>query len=193
MAVTDEMDRVATGEECRRVFDTMAFFDVLSEADVEALAANMRWRDFVAGATIFYEDDESDAVYFLAEGAIEIFKSDQTGKKLPLAILRGDGLLGEMGLLNNTPRTATARALCQTRCLCLPAAVFQKALEDGSVPAHRLVLAFARMLAQRLSSMDERLFNLFENETDNERHRELNEFKQRLMTTWTGLSLDTHV
>ena len=191
MAVTAVTETLVEVGECKRVFDSIAVFDVLKDEDVAELSLHLRARDYVAGATIFYEDDDSDAVYFIVEGAVEIFKSDQSGKKLPLAILRDHGLLGEMGLLNGTPRTATARALCQTRCLYLPATTFSQSLHDGSVPVHRLVLAFARILSQRLSSMDERLFALFENTTDNERFREINEFKHRLLATWTGLSLDT--
>ncbi len=192
MAFTGITEAEVAVDECQRVFTNMAYFDVLSDEDVAALATHLRARDYVAGATIFYEDDESDAVYFLSDGAIEIFKSDQSGKKLPLAILRNTGLLGEMGLLNNIPRSATARALSQTRCLYLSATTFSQSLADGDVPTHRLVLAFSRILSQRLSSMDERLFALFENTTDNERFREVNEWKQRLLATWTGLSLETH-
>ena len=192
MTAPEISDARASQEECRRILKAVPFLDGLSDDDISVLAANMRAREFLAGATIFYEDDESDGVYFLADGAVEVFKSDQTGKKLPLIVLRDSGLIGEMGLLNHSPRTATARALSSTHVLFLSSETFYQALEAGSVPVHRLVLAFARILAHRLASMDERLFNLFENETDNEQYRELNEFKQRLMTTWTGLSVDSN-
>lgn len=192
MAVPELSDARASHEECRRVLQSVPFLDGLSDDDLAVLAENMRAREFLPGATIFYEDDESDGVYFLAGGAVEVFKSDQTGKKLPLVVLRDSGLIGEMGLLNNSPRTATARTLSATHVLYLSSTTFYNALEAGVVPMHRLVLGFARIIAHRLASMDERLFNLFENETDNEHFRELNEFKQRLMATWTGLSVDSN-
>ena len=184
-------EEVVSPEECARVLSPRAFFSGLTDSDVAELATKMRARDYLAGALLFYEDDDSDAVYFLARGAVEIFKSDQTGKKLPLLVLREGGLIGEMGLLNGTPRTATARVLTPARVLCLPAHHFRQGLEDGSVPMLRLAVAFARILSQRLASMDERLFELMENETEGEHRRESNEFKQRLMATWTGLSLAT--
>lgn len=192
MAVPEISDAMASHEECRRVLQAVPFLDGLSDDDLAVLAQNMRAREFLAGATIFYEDDSSDGVYFLAGGAVEVFKSDQTGKKLPLVVLRDSGLIGEMGLINNTPRTATARALSSSHVLYLSSDTFYASLEAGVVPVHRLVLGFARIIAHRLASMDERLFSLFENETDNEHFRELNEFKQRLMATWTGLSIDSN-
>jgi hypothetical protein len=54
----------------------------------------------------------------------------------------------------------------------------------------RLSHAFARVLATRLSSMDERLFQIFENASEFDRYEEINAWKQRLLNTWTSLSLE---
>jgi CRP-like cAMP-binding protein len=191
MHASEVSEEFVSVDECVRVLQPRSFFDGLTETDLRVLASQMRVRDYLAGATLFYEDDEPDACYFLAQGAVEVFKSDQTGKKLPLIILREGGIIGEMGLLNATPRSATARSLTSARLLSLPADRFRTGLEEGSVPMLRLGIAFARILAQRLSSMDERLFSLIENEVDGAAYRESNEWKQKLMSTWTGLSLST--
>lgn len=152
--------RAASLAQCRRVLGSLPFLGDLQEADLAELAGLLRVKDFVAGSTIFYEDDDPDAVYFLESGAVEVFKSDGNGLKLPLAVLRDAGVVGEMGLLLNEPRTASARTLCSVRTLVMSNDAVNAALEAGSLPAYRLVLAFARVLSQRLAIVDHKLFEL---------------------------------
>ena len=160
-------------DECRRVFSTNPFLADLSGMDIQALQPLMRARNYVAGTIIFFEEDPPDGVYLISSGAVEVFKSDQSGKKLPLAILRDSGLLGEIGLLNHVPRTATARTLNATRVIYITTSDFYVALNNEMTPAFRIVLAFARILAQRLSVADEKLYELFINDTDNRKLEEL--------------------
>ncbi|MBV9468520.1 MAG: cyclic nucleotide-binding domain-containing protein [Abitibacteriaceae bacterium] len=166
-------EETPTIEECRRVFSTNSFLAEINDSDIQTLTPLLRARNFVAGTIIFFEEDPADAVYLISSGAVEVFKSDERGKKLPLAILRDSGLLGEIGLLNNVPRTATARTLNATRVLYLTTTDFSHALHNGTVPVYRMVLAFARILAQRLSAADEKLFELFHNNTRDPKFEQL--------------------
>jgi len=166
--------RAATPAQCRRVLSALTFLGEIPQADIDELCAMMTVRDFVAGSTIFYEDDESDAVYFIELGAVEVFKSDGTGCKLPLAVLRNSGVLGEMGLLLQTPRTASARTLCAVRTLVMPSASVHAALENNSLAAYRLVVGFARVLSQRLALVDEKLFEMCEQKNAETRYADLN-------------------
>ncbi len=163
---SEASDNRVSPEECRRVLHHVSLFADLSDADVEQLAPLARVRELCAGSTVFYEDDLADAMYFLSEGAIEVFKSDEAGKKLPLTILRDGGVLGEMGLLTHDTRSATARTLTRTRLLMIGSQDFHNALQEGNLAAHRLVFGLARVLAERLSKVNETLFALYESEND---------------------------
>lgn len=158
---------------CRRAFEALPHFSVLSENDCSALAPLLARREFAAGSTLFYEDDESDAAYFLLSGSVEIFKSNADGKKLPLLILRENGLFGEVGLLLGETRTATARALDNIQLLELSRAAFDQAIEGGDKTTLRLALAFSRVLAQRLSATDAKLFDLFQYDVADALHHQL--------------------
>src|SRR5262245_17799864 len=70
----------------------------------------MRTRHFSAGETIFSEGDCSDEAYVLRSGRVEVLK-DAPGGPLRLAVLGQGDVLGEMGLLDERPRSATARAV----------------------------------------------------------------------------------
>ena len=65
---------------------------------------------FAPGETIFAEDDASDLAYVIRTGRVEILKATPKGPLL-LAVLGAGDVVGEMGLLDERPRSATARAL----------------------------------------------------------------------------------
>ncbi|RYG71733.1 Crp/Fnr family transcriptional regulator [bacterium] len=171
---------------CRAAFEAIPQLATLNVADCGALAPMLSEREFPAGSILFYEDDDSDAAYFLASGAIEIFKSNPEGKKLPLVVLRDGGLLGEIGLLISEHRTATARALGSVRVLELSRNTFEAEVQKGNPAALNLSLAFARILAQRLASTNEKMFELFQSDVSGEMHHQLSELQMRLLTRWTA-------
>src|SRR2546425_2000 len=67
-------------------------------------------KSFPAGATIFSEGDASDCAYILRSGRVEVLKSTPSGP-IRLALLVDGDVIGEMGLLDERPRSATVRAL----------------------------------------------------------------------------------
>lgn len=67
----------------------------------------MRRRRFTIGEVIFREGDASDQAYLLLEGRVEIVKGSAHGA-FRLALLGPGDVLGEMGLLEERPRSATA-------------------------------------------------------------------------------------
>lgn len=179
------MEELATFEECHRALHDLPFFSALSDVDIRGLTALARVQDLSAGSIVFYEDDDSDAIYFLCNGAVEIFKSDSSGKKLPLIVLRDNGLLGEMGLLTGQPRSATARALNASRILSFERTSFYEALHEGTIPAFHMVLAIARVLSQRLNTMDEKIFQIFTELASETDTPEMVALKRRLISMWS--------
>ena len=69
----------------------------------------MKRRNFATGEVIFSEGDDSHEAYLILSGRVEVLKA-APGGPLCLAVLGGGDLLGEMGLLEDQPRSATARA-----------------------------------------------------------------------------------
>jgi CRP-like cAMP-binding protein len=176
VAEENALEQPVSIEECRRVLHANPKLAELTDDDLEALTPLIHLSEFPAGATLFNEGDVSNNFSVIASGTVEVYKTGSTGKKLTLNILHDSDLLGEMGLLNDTQRSATARALTSVRLLCFHSTRFNEALYSGSLPAHRMVLAFARILAQRLTATDMDLFNLFEADPDNPRFRGLKQF-----------------
>jgi hypothetical protein len=70
---------------------------------------------FSAGETIFAEGDRSTLAYLIWSGRVEVLKDTPTGP-LHLAVLGKDDFVGEMGVIDDQPRSATARALEDVVC-----------------------------------------------------------------------------
>ncbi len=69
------------------------------------------------GAVIFSQGDDARALYFIIAGDVEIVRRDEGGGETLIAVLGAHDTFGEMALLSDTRRTATARARSRTRVL----------------------------------------------------------------------------
>jgi CRP-like cAMP-binding protein len=70
-------------------------------------------KDLSAGTVVFTEGDPGDAMYVVVQGIVQIYR-DTTSGRLALAKIHPGEFFGEMALIGNTPRTATAVALSDT-------------------------------------------------------------------------------
>jgi CRP-like cAMP-binding protein len=84
---------------------TIPIFAPLPPAIIERLASELREVRATAGATIFAKGDEGDLFYVVDSGSVEI-----VGDDMPTVVLERGDFFGEIALLRDVPRTATARA-----------------------------------------------------------------------------------
>ncbi len=69
---------------------------------------------FFRGSKIFRDGEPGNCAYLIEKGSVEI-SSHRKGKKIVLATLSEGDLLGEMALIDNSVRSATATALEETK------------------------------------------------------------------------------
>jgi CRP-like cAMP-binding protein len=131
----------------------MSLCRALSAAEVEAVAAITEARQVAAGGDLFREGEPGDGLFLVVAGEVSVIKRGPAGEH-SLARLGAGGVLGEMSLVTAEPRSATGRALVDTRTLFLPAARFRSLLESNSIAAHKMVAAIAEVLARRLATMN---------------------------------------
>jgi signal transduction histidine kinase len=107
-------------------------FQGLAPEDLKRLCAMTKEVRFQAGELIFEEGSPGDFAYVIKEGQIEISRYSD-GRRVPLA-RRGTGeVIGEMALLEEAPRMASARALTD----CVLVAIGREELDQllGSSPS----------------------------------------------------------
>lgn len=112
----------------------------------------MKPRHFDQGEIIFAEGDDSREAYLIHSGRVEILKASPRGQ-LCLAVLGAGDLLGEMGLIEDQPRSATARALEPVSTSAIEGEEFLHLILDEPEEA----LGLLRALFERLRSMNQKL------------------------------------
>src|SRR5437667_1326260 len=142
-----ELDRI-------QFLKTVTFFDRLSNRQLKSVSDIMFERKYDANESIFEEGQPGAALFLILDGkvAIEIYRETSTTR---LAVLASGAFFGEMALLDDTPRSATARALERTRTL----ALYRNDL-NGLVYRHprtacRIYRSLAGMIGDRLRSTNE--------------------------------------
>lgn len=86
---------------------------------LQALAHIMRAKKFPSGHTLLLEGQTGDEFFVLIEGQVSIFKNTADGDSYKVVILKADvtPALGEGGLIEPEPRSATVK--CDVDCKCL--------------------------------------------------------------------------
>jgi signal transduction histidine kinase len=88
-------------------------FEDLPEQELEQVCAMSRRIQLKQGELLFAEGDTGHTAYVIEEGALEIFKGLSPNKVL-LAERKPGEVIGEIALLEDTPRMASARASTET-------------------------------------------------------------------------------
>ncbi len=107
-------------------------------------------REYRAGDILFREGERGEEMYVIQAGLVQILKHVGEQER-PLATLGRGEFVGEMALLNDKPRTATAVVLEDAQCLVIDKATLEHMIAHSTEIALRLV----KKLARRLDSADE--------------------------------------
>jgi len=73
--------------------------------------SSREYKSYKKGEIIFKQGDPADCMYDIRWGSVGIYLNYGTSDEKMLAQLRGDDIFGEMGLVDEAPRSATAVAL----------------------------------------------------------------------------------
>lgn len=114
---------------------SIELFAGLPEDDIARLQGCLGERQLRPGEVLFNEGDSADDAYIVASGQVEILKH-QDDREARLALSGVGVVVGEMALLTNEPRNATARALTDVTLVVIPHATFNEII-DTSAPAMR--------------------------------------------------------
>ncbi len=130
-----------------------ALFSMLDEDTLDEVLQVLTVIKLKRGTDLFLENDKANTLYIVADGRIAIIKSFVDRKDSMVALIEPGDLFGEMGLFEDQPRSATARALENSELVEVPYPPIRKALEARP----SLLWSLVSLLAQRLRSTDSAL------------------------------------
>lgn len=104
---------------------------------------------------LFHEFQESDCAYILLRGQVGIFRRSEESLIIPLAVLGSGEYLGEIGLIHQSVRSASAIALQDVEVLRIDKTEFEQSLK--ALPPW--VQALIKTISQRLTEADQLISN----------------------------------
>jgi CRP/FNR family transcriptional regulator, cyclic AMP receptor protein len=141
----------------------MAYEQILAETELfadapievlETVAAAATERDLVRGDVLFEEGTTPDALFVVLSGRIAIAIGNELDhRESMVSLMEAGDLFGELGFLDEGPRSASARALEASSVLEIPYSSVQNIFQERP----QLLWGVTRLLAKRLRAMDEAL------------------------------------
>ena len=121
-------------------------FTTLPPTIIQQLAGCIREATFATGEYLMHQGDPADSLMVILEGAVEVSAVDPEGRRRVLNEVGPRGIVGEMALLTQTPRTASVQAIS-------PVTLWQLVAEDFHTLARRhplLSVVLTKLLDRRL-------------------------------------------
>ena len=113
-----------------------------------------------SGDLICSEGQPSDSMFVTIEGSVQVLKRDSTGKEKELAVIPAPSMIGQMGLVDGSNRSATCRAASSIIGISISKQTFNALLQEqspeGSAFRHLLI---STMMGQ-LSSANDKISGL---------------------------------
>ncbi len=110
--------------------------------------------NFKKGENVFLEGDQTQEMYVLVSGKLNILKGEQVISQ----VVQPGAFFGEMSFLLGSNRTATVRAVTDVEAVCIPQDKISDFLKDFPEAPHEI----SRLLAKRLDRTSQVLFGLKE-------------------------------
>jgi CRP-like cAMP-binding protein len=139
------------------VLEHVPLFADLSARERAALHRVLHRREYVAGESVFVQVEPGLGMYIIARGRISI-QSEPSGREL--VELRDGDFFGEIALLNEVIRTATARAKTDCTLLSLFQPDLMGLLDRNPRLGVKILLALARLVGIRLVEVSDELERL---------------------------------
>jgi CRP/FNR family cyclic AMP-dependent transcriptional regulator len=113
-------------------------------------------KSYEPGQVIFSEGEPGDEMFIIIEGEVEIRKRTSMSTAKTLTIFKPGDIFGEMAIIENKPRSASAVATKASRMLAFNEAMFMAMIERNPDFAKKMIL----VLSERLRKSDSIIQNL---------------------------------
>lgn len=141
---------------------TLPIFEGLSRGQLKYIQRLLHTRTYIKNETIFNETEPGAGLYIIESGSVAISKQPEEGDPIKLAEFVTGNFFGELALIEEIPRSATAIALEQTKLLAFPKPDLDRLIERQPQLAVKILYNLSRLVAQRLIQTNENIGRLQE-------------------------------
>lgn len=138
------------------VLKNVPLFSSFSDSQLAVLLPAVQHRRFPRGSFIIRAGEETDALYIILAGRAKVLIPDDDGNEVILAVIGPNEFFGEMGLLDDQPRSASVETMEPTEVLRITRTAFLNCLRDNFDAAMLII----RNLVKRLREADRKIESL---------------------------------
>src|SRR5574337_97170 len=124
--------------------------DDLSKEELKEFERIAHYRHLKANEHIFWEGEPGVAMYIIKKGVVKIYKTSADGKNEDLAMLKEGDFFGELALLDESPRSASAIAMEACHILGFFRPEFFRVLERKPRLGLKVTMKLAMIIGMRL-------------------------------------------
>ena len=138
------------------ILRALPIFEMLDDKCLEPLTHVAMLRHISRHTVVLHAGDRTDNIYFVLSGALKVQVSDAEGREVILSMLGPGELFGEMGVLDDHPRSATVLAVEPSEVVVIGKADFKQCLVENP----DVSLFIMRNLTKRLRLADRNIESL---------------------------------
>jgi CRP/FNR family cyclic AMP-dependent transcriptional regulator len=135
---------------------TLPIFEALGEDRLAPIARLSSMRSVQRNNVIVHAGDQTDNVYIVLVGSLKVLISDEQGREAILSMLNPGDLFGEMGVIDDHPRSATVMAVEPCELVVISKSDFKRFLAEN----FDISLNIMRSLVRRLRNADRKIESL---------------------------------
>ncbi|MBI4827404.1 MAG: protein kinase [Nitrospinae bacterium] len=135
------------------------FFSTFEDEEIVELFKLASREDHPDGEVIFSEGAPGNKMYVIIDGQVKIVQKGAGGGEHEISVLREGELFGEMAVIDNSPRSATARAIGRVRLVAINEVALRVTRPELCV---KLFKSLASILAEKVRRTDRRIQEVME-------------------------------
>jgi CRP-like cAMP-binding protein len=137
--------------------EKIAFFNDLTVRELNVLMNYMSLYELKSGEFLFKEGEMGQYVSFVVDGKLEVLKKSITGTQIAITTVTTGYSIGDMSLIDKTPRSASIRARSKSTLAILPRTAFTIILEQHPAIGIKILIGFARFQTENLRKTSNQL------------------------------------
>jgi CRP/FNR family transcriptional regulator, cyclic AMP receptor protein len=149
-------------EDTRNFLVSLPLFDSFNVDELSVLARHMSYVHLRRGEYLFVEGDKGNFMGFVVRGVLEVLKKSETGENIIIARLTKGSSIGEMALIDKSPRSATVIAKQPTTMVTLTDKGFEILTEKSPALGVKVIQKVARLLSLNMRRTSSRLADLLQ-------------------------------
>jgi CRP/FNR family transcriptional regulator, cyclic AMP receptor protein len=132
------------------VLKDVPIFEELNRREIQSIARIAYHRSYAEGEVIVHEGEAAAGMYIIVGGEVNVTKQSEDGTIIRLATLGDGAFFGDVGLLDDSPRTATVTATRDSQMVSFFRPELLGLIDSEPKLASKIIFKLAQVLGARL-------------------------------------------